>query len=70
MHGLGTVGTSDEVVGGWLRERLSSELTDGAFLIGVVSGVPDERDGGRADAREEEDDHPAAPEAGSRWRGR
>ena len=70
MRDLGAVGTSYEIVSGWRHERLGSELADGTFLIRVVSGMPDERDGGRADAREEEDDHPAVPEAGSRWRGR
>ena len=70
MHDLETVGRVDEVVGSGIRERLRSQLADGTFLICIVFGVPDERGGGRADAREEEDDHPAVPEAGSRWRGR
>ncbi len=70
VHGLKMVGTSDEAVGGWRRERLRPERTDSTVLIDTVFRVTEERDGDRGDAREEEDHHPAPPEAGWRWCGR
>ena len=59
-----------ELVGGWRHHRLRLQLTDGTVVIDAVFRVTEERDGDRGDTREEEDYHPAAPEAGWRWCGR
>ena len=66
VHGFKMVGTSDEAVGGWRRERLRPERTDSTVLIDPVFRVTEDRDGERRETREEDDHQPAAPEAG--WR--
>ena len=52
MHGPQAVSTSDEVVGGWRRERLRLELADDTVLVDAVFCVTEDRDGDRRETRE------------------